>query len=95
MMFLLLSKKQQVASNKATRWIRSPLYDIGIILCIKLMAVIALWWYFFSAPVSHDMTVDAQLMEQHFLDTESSKTTSHHHSQSSLHSKSHTHERTR
>jgi hypothetical protein len=57
---------------------RFSIYHICIILAIKLVALFTLWWYFFSMPISHHMTVKVDHMEQQLLDTKPKMNQSHH-----------------
>jgi len=56
---------------------RFSIYHICVIIAIKLAALFTLWWHFFSTPVSHDMTVKLDHMEQHLLDTKIKTNQSH------------------
>ena len=57
---------------------RFSIYHICVIIAIKLATLFTLWWYFFSTPVSHHMTVKIDHMEQHLLNTKIKTNQSHH-----------------
>lgn len=59
------SRATSLSKNRVAT--KSPLFHIGVIVAIKLIALTTLWYYFFSQPISHNMTVKTEHMANHLL----------------------------
>jgi len=61
------------------RWVRlGPLgRDLTVILAVKLVALVLLWWAFFSHPAAQHMTVPVPRVEAHVVPSPSPEQSPH------------------